>query len=269
MSTPRRVATAATPRNFPARPQLCIEAHAAKVLPKDCLLIAHRNASHQSLVTASASLFLEYAPRIGHMNVHFFRHGAAISNDPGLTASQILEARFLDAPLNDHGREQARAAGRDLAKVLQGTPIDLVLASPLSRALETTELLLSSAGIAPPVRVIEILREAHGVRPCDARQPRSVAAARFPSFDFSAVETDQDTWHEPTARETMQSLRVRCQQFEAILRSLPHRNVIVVSHGVFLEQLLEGSLGASVIPPTPPGQRYHNCERRTAILKSS
>jgi len=203
------------------------------------------------------------------MRVHFFRHGAAISNDPSLTESQILEARFLDAPLNDHGREQARAAGKELAKVLQGTPVDLVLVSPLSRALETIELLLSSAAIAPPVRVMEVLREAHGVRPCDARQPRSAACARFPSFDFSAIETEHDTWHQPSVRETVHSLRLRCQQFEATLRALPHRDVVVVSHGVFLEHLLEGSLGASVVPPTPPGQRYHNCERRTAILRSS
>jgi hypothetical protein len=51
---------------------------------------------------------------------------------------------------------------------------------------------------------MELLREAHGVRPCDARRPRSVAAARFPSFDFSAVETEDDTWHQPSVRERVQ-----------------------------------------------------------------
>ena len=57
---------------------------------------------------------------------------------------------------------------------------------------------------------MELLREAHGVRPgvrpCDARRPRSVAAARFPSFDFSAVETEDDTWHQPSVRERVQEL---------------------------------------------------------------
>ncbi len=218
------------------------------------------------------------------MNVHFFRHGAAISNDPRLTEAQILEERFLDAPLNDHGREQARLAGNELAGALHGATVDVVLVSPLCRALETAELILSSAGISPPVRVIELLREAHGVRPCDARRPRSVAAARFPSFDFSAVETEDDTLHQPNARESVQALRSRCQRFETMLRSMPLREsasafacskyvtlwsgtVVVVSHGVFLEHLLDGPLGACVTPPTPPGQRYHNCERRLAVLK--
>ena len=55
--------------------------------------------------------------------------------------------------------------------------------------------------------MMELLREAHGVSPCDARRPRSVAAARFPSFDFSAVETEDDTWHQPSVRERVQELQ--------------------------------------------------------------
>jgi broad specificity phosphatase PhoE len=157
------------------------------------------------------------------MNVHFIRHGAAISNDPRLTEADIAEERFLDAPLNDHGRKQALLAGEELARALHEATVDVVLVSPLCRALETAELILSSAGISPPVRVIELLREAHGVRRCDARRPRSVAAARFPSFDFSAVETEDDTWHQPTVRESVQELHGRCQRFEAMLRSLPSR----------------------------------------------
>jgi broad specificity phosphatase PhoE len=159
------------------------------------------------------------------MNVHFIRHGTAISNDPRLTEAEIAEERFLDAPLNDHGREQARLAGEELARALalHAATVDVVLVSPLCRALETAELILASAGISPPVRVIELLREAHGVRRCDARRPRSVAAAHFPSFDFSAVETEDDTWHQPSVRESVHELHGRCQRFEAMLRSLPSR----------------------------------------------
>ena len=117
-------------------------------------------------------------------------------------------------------------AGKELAHALHAATVDVVLVSPLCRALETAELILSSAARhlpAAPVRVMELLREAHGVRPCDARRPRSVAAARFPSFDFSAVETEDDTWHQPSVRERVQELRGRCQRFEAMLRSLPSR----------------------------------------------
>ena len=189
------------------------------------MLVAAANRTHAPPFNFQARSFLCFAlprPR-NRMNVHFFRHGAAISNDSRLTEAEIAEERFLDAPLSDHGREQARLAGEELARALQETTVDVVLVSPLCRALETAELILSSAGISPPVRVIELLREAHGVRRCDARRPRSVAAARFPSFDFSAVETEDDTWHQPTVRESVQELQGRCQRFEAMLRSLPSR----------------------------------------------
>ncbi len=67
------------------------------------------------------------------MNVHFFRHGAAISNDPRLTGVEIAEERFLDVPLSDHGREQARLAGKELAHALHAAAVDVVLVSPLCR----------------------------------------------------------------------------------------------------------------------------------------
>ncbi len=226
---------------------------------------AHYCCHMRDIKTPDSTSLLNSEP----MHVHFFRHGAAISNEPGLTEAQILEPRFLDAPLNDVGRRQAQQAGAELAKALNGATVDLVLVSPLCRALETAELILESASVSAPVRVIEVLREAHGIRPCDARRSRSVAAAQFASFDFSCVETDTDTWHNAAVRETMAQLRERCRQFECLLRSLSHRTVIVVSHGVFLETLLEGDLGACVTPPTPPGQRYHNCERRLAVLNTS
>ena len=60
---------------------------------------------------------------------------------------------------------------------------------------------------------MELLREAHGVSPCDARRPRSVAAARFPSFDFSAVETEDDTWHQRSVRERVQDFETKFSHF--------------------------------------------------------
>ena len=102
------------------------------------------------LQSCIAELFFRFAACArNRMNVHFFRHGAAISNDPRLTEAEIAEERFLDAPPSDHGREQARLAGKELAHALHAATVDVVLVSPLCRALETAELILSSAGISP------------------------------------------------------------------------------------------------------------------------
>ena len=67
------------------------------------------------------------------------RHGETTSN---------RERRFqgqLDVPLNDTGREQARA----LAERLRGEPVAALYASPLSRARETAEIIGAVLGLEP------------------------------------------------------------------------------------------------------------------------
>jgi len=77
--------------------------------------------------------------------LYFLRHGETDWNAEGRLQGQ------KDIPLNDRGREQARQAGRKLAKLLarQQTVHDELLwcASPLSRAVETMELARTSAGL--------------------------------------------------------------------------------------------------------------------------
>lgn len=85
---------------------------------------------------------------------------------------------------------------------------------------------------------IEMCREAHGGHPCDQRRPVRELAKEFPHVDFSLVDTDEDTWHDPARRETVREVAIRGDKFLDILRGRPERNIAVVSHGVFLETLL-------------------------------
>lgn len=59
-----------------------------------------------------------------------------------------------DIPLNDTGRRQAHEAGRRLA----GTPWDLIVSSPLIRALETARIIAGEIGGDDPL-VVDALRE--------------------------------------------------------------------------------------------------------------
>ena len=75
------------------------------------------------------------------------RHGETVSNK---------ERRFqgqLDVPLNDTGREQARA----LAERLREEPLAALYASPLSRARETAEIVGAALGLE--VRLDDRLKE--------------------------------------------------------------------------------------------------------------
>jgi hypothetical protein len=131
-----------------------------------------------------------------------------------------------DASLDDTGRAQASSLGGRIRDARM--QVDVVLVSPLTRTMQTaTEMFPdwaaaiagatsaaaagASAGRAsslmpatvpgvPAFVAIEMCREAHGGHPCDQRRPISVLRKEFPHVDFSLVDADEDTWHDPARR---------------------------------------------------------------------
>ncbi|MCE9650461.1 MAG: histidine phosphatase family protein [Parvibaculum sp.] len=84
---------------------------------------------------------------ISEVPFYFLRHGQTDWN-------VIRRAQgHTDIPLNETGREQARAA----AEVVRGLGIQSICASPLSRAYETARFASEAAGV--PVTVVDELKE--------------------------------------------------------------------------------------------------------------
>ena len=71
------------------------------------------------------------------MNLLYLRHGQTDWN-----ALHLIQGK-TDIPLNETGREQAHAAADSLASY----GIDLIIASPLKRAMETAEIIAERLGI--------------------------------------------------------------------------------------------------------------------------
>lgn len=63
--------------------------------------------------------------------LYFVRHGLTESNASGVFAGRT------ETPLTEEGRKQAKSAG----KIVKDLQIDLVVCSPLSRALETAKII--------------------------------------------------------------------------------------------------------------------------------
>lgn len=79
------------------------------------------------------------------------RHGQSLWN---------LEDRFtgwVDVPLTDAGREEARGA----AKRLSGMPLDVAYTSTLNRAQETLQLIIDTLAVSLPVIRDQALNERH------------------------------------------------------------------------------------------------------------
>ncbi len=132
--------------------------------------------------------------------------------------------------MDDTGRAQASSLGARIREARM--QVDVILVSPLTRTLQTaTEMFpdaarsIAAAAIAasaavgggaggggvsalippqvagqPSFVAIEMCREAHGGHPCDQRRSIALLRKDFPHVDFSLIDTDEDSWHDPLRR---------------------------------------------------------------------
>ncbi|TAJ46122.1 MAG: histidine phosphatase family protein [Herbiconiux sp.] len=126
-----------------------------------------------------------------------------------------------DVPLNDTGREQARETGLLLAE----RRWDGIVASPLSRARETAEIISSIVGLGSPELVPELAERSYGeVEGLNAEEIR----ARFP-----------DPLGPVPGRERRSAVVQRVlPALEALAEEHPDESLIVVSHGGVIGSLV-------------------------------
>lgn len=135
----------------------------------------------------------------------------------------------LDAPLIEEGREQAREARQTFGR----TPFDVVISSPLARALETAKIV---AGVGPDrVQVEEACIERsfgdmEGLAPEQVReQLPQVRYTRIDGVDYSL---------NPPGGETFEQLHERAGKFfDHTVISHRGKRVVLFGHENFLQQL--------------------------------
>lgn len=120
-----------------------------------------------------------------------------------------------DVPLNDTGRRQAR----QLAESLRGRKIDLIVASPLGRALETARIVGSVCG-APLVVEPGLIEQDYGVyEGKDQRDPGFLEnKSRF-------------AWRYPGGESMLQLAHRVYGVLEKLREEHPDKTVLIVCHG--------------------------------------
>ncbi|ETV87009.1 hypothetical protein H257_02022 [Aphanomyces astaci] len=224
--------------------------------------------------------------------IHFIRHGESTFNQwrlrSILTFSWIFvkDPMIIDARLSAQGKLQVAA----LKKVIQERKlheiVDVIITSPLTRAIETTLGGFDGCHIPiqgthlPCVEVRILLRVINcAVSPlcremldtaCDiGRQPQELAH----EFGSAGIDTTSlaDYWwlSHPTAatmtipqsaeevaplRESVADLDARILAFLHLLRDLPQTNIAVVGHSSFIKRLTKAT------------RKLANCEIHTTTL---
>lgn len=203
---------------------------------------------------------------MGARTFSFIRHGAAprptrsdacerpptrvvvgeAAHNPLISAGKKAEGRaILDPALTATGRAQAVALAEDLAQPQK--QFDIVVTSPLTRALETAAAIYATQESARVV--VTALHTENGIpvpgdpvagNPCQRGAAADDLAARYasPDWDFSAVRdprawaTDGAGWFSPLRADD------RIPLFRAFLGSLPpDKDVLVVGHSGFWKKL--------------------------------
>lgn len=173
--------------------------------------------------------------------IYLIRHGQTAMN-----IARRLQGR-RDEPLNDTGREQARAAAEWLRA--RGVAFDRVITSPLCRAYETAQI-LSGGGV--PIETDERLMELDcgPYEGMDLLSPTPEIAEFFKDFNHAPT---------PAGMEPLDHVVERTGAFLRDLKGLvsPEETVLITTHAIALKGLLQN------LDPRPDGEWWnypiHNC----------
>jgi broad specificity phosphatase PhoE len=174
------------------------------------------------------------------VTIYFVRHGESVAN----LSDRNGHKRPGDADrLSEHGWEQARGLGRRL----RGEGLELIVASPMTRAQETAQGIAEVLGL--PVETDEDLFE---VRQSDAFYAASPDYGETGSLTW--MPTADRSYAEPGA-ESFDDIVARVRRVMTRLGELAsERRIVAVSHHNFLHFFLGVTLfGEDFTPALVPG----------------
>jgi len=165
--------------------------------------------------------------------IDLIRHGQSTFN--AAYAETGCDPLHYDARLTPLGHAQVVAAG----ETLRASDYELIVTSPLSRAIETT-LGLFGAPAAPIL--VEALHRERLESSCDIGRPAAALAQDFPSLAFDHL--DDPWWHHGAetdalghAIEPEHVFAARIAGFRAWLAGRPEDRIAVIGHGTFFLRL--------------------------------
>ncbi|XP_019059193.1 PREDICTED: phosphoglycerate mutase-like protein 1 [Tarenaya hassleriana] len=216
--------------------------------------------------------------------IHFVRHGHAMNNvEAQKDRDAVLSPHLFDAPLAELGRRQVENLRKRVIENGVMKRIELVITSPLSRAMETAvgvfgsqnESLVTSS---PPIVALELARNRIGLRPANMRRDvseyESLLYNPFPPLSFLdniyiyiQMEDEEDKLWKIDVQESEEELLARGTEFMKWLWKRPEKEVAIVSHGMMLRHVLYGLAGDSHVPTGHDlCKRFDNCEIRTVVV---
>lgn len=173
----------------------------------------------------------------------YIRHGETEHNFNAMWAGRV------ETPLTKKGIKQAKEAGKTLGK--SDLKIDLIICSPLSRALDTAKHVAKEIGY--PVEKIQIN---------DLFIERSFGEMEGKSWTKFMKEYPLEHMDRVDGAETIADLDARARKALEYVKSLPEDNILVVGHGSF------GRAFIRVVNKLPHHLEYDDKHREKHAIKN-
>ena len=153
------------------------------------------------------------------------RHGQALHNVVAPKYGNETFAEFEDTTLTAEGMRQARTA--------RVPPVDVVLVSPLTRALQTAELMYPHTNTI----ALECLKEfPQHTEICNRRSSKSTLQMLFPRVEFYDLTGEEQAWPNSLPPAVFR------RQFDAFVDTLEVDTVAVVTHSTWLKFYMTGHM---------------------------
>ncbi|MDD3392912.1 MAG: histidine phosphatase family protein [Bacilli bacterium] len=170
------------------------------------------------------------------------RHGQTDYNKQGLLQGQV------DIPLNDEGIKQALAAKKQIDLL----DIDLVICSPLKRAIKTAKMVTFNKKIIVDERIIERNLGVYEGQP--------------------SLEYDHNKYYRYEENNTggnvegIKEITNRAQMFlDDLKTNYLNKKILIVTHGAFINALLY-AINPHLVCETVPSISLKNCEYVKIII---
>jgi broad specificity phosphatase PhoE len=176
------------------------------------------------------------------------KNGAVRKDEQEQARKSVLQNPSLrDSPLSKSGRLQARKSSQHLQELMRLSleseesaeeskfqPPEIVLVSPLRRALMTATELFHYTHNGPRFVALEILREKRTGLACDERSSVEDLMKQFPHVEFDNLRVSSS----PDPGEDNPLVRKRTKVFlDEVLSGVPQEHIAIVTHKGWLREM--------------------------------
>ncbi|PPR47368.1 MAG: 2,3-bisphosphoglycerate-dependent phosphoglycerate mutase [Alphaproteobacteria bacterium MarineAlpha5_Bin9] len=165
--------------------------------------------------------------------IYLIRHGQSEAN----VALDLDNPNFYyDAKLTAIGKKQAQNA----QKKLKNIDFDLMLCSPLTRALQTFSLIFPN--LVQDALILPFTRE-HCLCSSEVGKQPAILQKEFPNFHFGKLKNfwwnnDIPINEKKIIFESMEDLDKRVLMFKNWIKKRPEKRIALVSHGTFISRII-------------------------------